>query len=120
MPAGAGLLSARRKHRAEGVGMLAGVVPEAELVEVEREVLPGDVVEAPHDATLQQRPERVQVRGVDDAPNVLAFVVIHGLMREADVLEARIAEVLVGRDERHFAGHSAARELIHLVPSDAL
>lgn len=61
----------------EHARIAAVVVPERELVEVERQVLLADVMEAAHDAAFQQRPEAVNGAGVDDATHVLILVVIH-------------------------------------------
>src|ERR1044072_7614973 len=62
--------------------LTAIVVPVAELVEVQREVTPRHLVVASHDPALQQRPEAVEVRRVDNAADVLAARVIDGFVRQ--------------------------------------
>src|SRR5439155_15592900 len=63
--------SASCDKRPEHVGVLAVVMTETELGQVERQVLPGDLVVAADDAALQERPERVEVLRVDVAADVL-------------------------------------------------
>src|SRR5204862_377458 len=48
----------------ENVGVFAVVMPEGEFVHVERQVFLADLVERTHDAALQERPERIEVRGM--------------------------------------------------------
>src|SRR6266403_1441529 len=59
MATGTGLSAARRYEGAEHVGVVAVVMPEGELVEVEREVVLAHLVVGAHHATLQERPERL-------------------------------------------------------------
>jgi hypothetical protein len=50
---------------AENIGILAVVVRELKLREVERQILLGNVVIRPYNATLEQRPARFDVIRVD-------------------------------------------------------
>jgi len=75
-----------RHDESEHVAFLPVVVPERELVEVQRQVVAGDFVEGTHDPALELRPEAVNVGRVDVAPDVLLPPVIHGGMRESDSL----------------------------------
>src|SRR2546422_455680 len=59
--------SASCEHGVEDIGVVPMVVTKAELVEVQWEVAAGDLVVAPHDAPLQERPERVEILRVDNA-----------------------------------------------------
>lgn len=51
------LYSAACYEQIEHIGILAMIMPERELREVERQVLLRDVMEAAHDAAFEQRPE---------------------------------------------------------------
>jgi len=51
----------------EHVVVIAIVVPEGELVEVERQIPLGDVMEVSHDAPLDERPEAVNGAGMNFA-----------------------------------------------------
>lgn len=84
----------------EHVGMLPVVVTEGELVEVQREVIFRHVMERPHDTALNERPETINVVGVDLAPHVFASTVTDGLMRQ-DSLQGLIAHVFVRGDQIH-------------------
>src|SRR2546426_10459910 len=64
--------SASCDERPEHVGVLAVVMTEAELGQVERQVRPGDLVVATDDAALQERPEAIEGLRVDVAADVLA------------------------------------------------
>ena len=54
-------VSATTYGRTEDVGIITIVVPEFELGHVQRQIFAADLVEAAHDAALQQRPEAVVV-----------------------------------------------------------
>ena len=49
------LVTARFNHHRESVGVIAGVMAEGKLIQVERQILLGDVVVGPDDAALEQR-----------------------------------------------------------------
>lgn len=85
-------------HGGEDVRILPVVVPEGEFVEVEREVALGDLMERAHDTALDERPEAVDVRGVDVAVDVLPRTVVDGAMAIAESLESLVAWILVGGD----------------------
>lgn len=68
--------------RPEDIRVKAVVVAELRLSDVERQVLRGDLVIAPHDGTLQQAPEALYGVRVDRAHDVLASPVIDHAMRE--------------------------------------
>jgi hypothetical protein len=65
--------SATTYRRAEDVRIVPVVVPKFEFCDVQRQVLAADLVEAPHDAALQQRPEAIDGLRVNDAIDVLLF-----------------------------------------------
>src|SRR5438552_4056184 len=72
--------SASCDERPEHVGVLAVVMPEAGLGQVERQVLGRDLVVAPDDPALQERPEGIEILRVDVAAHVLARGVIDGFV----------------------------------------
>src|SRR5438477_6106560 len=70
-PSAAAAPSTGGDHGREQVQVLPMVMPEGELGKVERQVLLGDLVITAHDSALEQSPEGIEVRGVDDATCVL-------------------------------------------------
>ena len=78
----AGLL-ATRKQLSEDVRILAVVVAELKLIQIQRQILLADVVVSADHATLEQRPERFDVVGMNEAAHVLALTVRNRLMRQA-------------------------------------
>lgn len=105
------LLTARRNHRAKGVRVLAIVVTEAELIQVERQIIGAHVVIGADDSALQERPETLNIIGVDLPAHIFALTVIDGLMREAYRVQMRVAGMLVSRDEINLSAHGFANEL---------
>src|SRR5436190_6337190 len=102
--------SASCYDRTEDVGIIPVIEAEGEFVEVERQVLLADLVERPHDAALQERPEGVEVRRVDVAAHVLALAVINGLMAAALPINVVVGERGVGGDERHLVRNGLVHE----------
>ena len=96
---------------AEDVLVLAVVVPELELGDVERHVLGADLVERADNATFEDRPEALNRVGVDRADDVLALGVIDDLVRILGV-EAAITYPLVGYEEADFLRHRPAHEAL--------
>ena len=85
------------------VGFVAIVESETELREIQRQIFFTDVVVGAENPALQERPERFHRIRVNDAANVLAFAMIHGLMRKLlPAREVLIASVFVGRDQFNF------------------
>src|SRR2546425_8419083 len=74
------LSSACCYHALEHIVVLAVVMPEGEFVEIERQVVLGDIVERAHEAALNERPEAINVSGVNFSAHVLACAVPHDLM----------------------------------------
>lgn len=90
--------SRSRHHCGKDVVVLPVVVPEGELVEIERQVRLRDMMEVPHDAPLDERPEAVNVARVDLAADVLSGAMVDRLVGPL-AADAAIAGVLIGRDE---------------------
>jgi hypothetical protein len=90
--------SAARYEQPEWVFYVARVVAELKLVDVERHISFGHLVECAHDAVLEQRPEALNRVGVDRADKILVMSVPDHLMR---ILagEAAIADPFI-RDEQ--------------------
>ena len=70
------------------------------------------MVEAAHDAALQQRPEAVDGSRVDEAAHVFALGVLDGLMGKI-ARQVDIAAVLIGGDQADLLGHCGADEMAH-------
>jgi hypothetical protein len=104
-----GLVSAPCYGRAEDVRVVAVVVPKFELGNVQRQVLAADLVEAAHDAALQQRPKAVDGLRVNDAIDVLLFGMPHDAMREF-LAQVSIARMFVGRDQADLFRHGHVHE----------
>ena len=71
-------LSAFPDRHAEDVIVLAVVVPELELRDVQRQILGADLVERADDPALEDRPEAFNRVRVDRTDNILAGRVIDG------------------------------------------
>ena len=94
------------------VCVLAVVVAERKLVQIQRQVLRADVVIGADDAALQERPEGFDVVRVNHAPHVLACFVIDGDMLE-HVIEAAVTDRFVSRDQIDPLGYRLADEFGH-------
>lgn len=86
-------------------------MPIRKLIQVERQVLFAHMVVRAHDSALQERPERVNVSGVNLAAHILALAVLYRLVLIIAVQEA-IAGMLIGRNERDFFIHGFTNETI--------
>src|SRR2546430_1601017 len=74
--------SASCYDRPKDVGILALIVPERKLRQVQRQVVFADIVKGSHDATLQQTPKAFQIIRVNLAAHVFAAIMVDGLMRK--------------------------------------
>src|SRR5262245_50325498 len=79
----------------EDVGIVPIVVAKFEFSDVQRQVFTADLMEATHDATLQERPEAVDCLSVDNAIDVLLFRMANHAMSES-VAKVSIAGMFVG------------------------
>ena len=110
----------------EHVSLLPVVMPERELVEIEREVILRDLMEGSHHTTLQEAPEAVNVRGVDVPPHILVSGVADGLVGHLTV-ERSVSRVLIRGNERDLirdgvpdeAGESLGVRLVDHLRNDA-
>ena len=72
--------SASCHHVPEYIRVSTVVVPERELRKVQRQVFFAHLVIRAHDAALQERPKRIDVRRMNVAAHVLALAVFHGFV----------------------------------------
>jgi hypothetical protein len=84
------------------------VIAELEFRNVQRQVLMADLVEAAHDAALQERPKAVNGLGVNRAVDVLLFGMADDAMREG-LAQLAIAGMLIGREQADFFGELRER-----------
>jgi hypothetical protein len=90
------------------------IVTELKLRNVQRQVLFADLVEAAHDAALEEAPEALNGVCVDRAYYVLLCLVIHGaVLREA--LHGLVAAVLIGREQADLIRHGFVDEALERV-----
>src|SRR5260370_3622174 len=79
------------------VCFVAIVESETELGKVQRQIFLAHVVIGAEHATFEQRPERFHCVRVNDAANVLAFAMVHSLMRKLlPAFEILITGVFIG------------------------
>ncbi len=91
------------------IGILAVIVTELKLSQVERQIFLTDVVEAAHDATLEEAPERFEIVGVNLAANIFALTVTDSFMREVFFQKA-VTGVLIGRHQVNRLADGLAHE----------
>ena len=104
---------------AEYVGFSAIIVAVLKLRQVQRQVFLADVMEGSHDAALQERPEVIQILGVNDATHIFFGFVINGIVRVANTLQAPKLSALVGSDQFYFLGiYYLADESFGLIRAD--
>jgi hypothetical protein len=97
---------------AENIGILAVVMAELELSEVQGQIFLADVVVCADDSALEQAPEVLKVVSMNLAAYILALAVTYGIVREAKGAQVVIALMLIGRDEIDFVTDCFAHEAI--------
>src|SRR5437016_12448517 len=102
--ASAGACSASCYDTGKDVRILSVIVPIRKLRQIQRQIGFADLMERPHNATLQEAPKAVQVRRMNVAPHVLTFGVIDRLMRKL-ALQATITDIFIRRDQRDILTH---------------
>src|SRR5579872_3712838 len=103
----------------ENVRVVTVVVLELRFGDVEREVLPADVVERADDRPLDDRPEALDGLSVDGADDVLAVCVADDLVR-VRLMKAPVADPLVSDQEANLGRDGFADELSEGVGADVL
>src|SRR5579863_5931120 len=106
-----GATSAIRYDCSECVIIVPVVVPELELIDVERQVGLADLVKIANDAPLNQRPETFDVLRVHRTDNVLVMCVADDLMRKF-LIETVIADPFIANQQRHLVGHDLAHKTL--------
>lgn len=114
-----GATSATRYEHTELIGFLSRVVPEFELIDVERQIFAARLVERANNAALEQRPEAFDCVGVNGADDVLAARVAHDFVVIA-VLEVAVAGPIVRRQKADAIRDSLADELAEFFGADAI
>src|SRR5258708_16760242 len=98
--------------RGEDIFVLAVIVPELKLRNVQRQILLTDLVERADHAALEDRPEafnRVRVYGANNV--LIARVIDDGVLRIA-VLEAAVAGEVIRAKQGDLLRHTLADELL--------
>ena len=88
----------------ENVFFFSVVESELKFVQVQRQIFLADTVVRTDDPALQHRPEVVQILRVNDAAHVFFGLVINGVVRIADALQASELSAFIGRDQFYFLG----------------
>jgi hypothetical protein len=84
----------------ENIFLFSVVKSKLKFVQVQRQIFFADVVVGADDSALDERPERFHRVRMNDAANILAFAMVHGVMWE--FLPSRkvlIARMFIGRDQ---------------------
>src|ERR1041384_842528 len=95
------MISARLDCRPEYVRILAVIVAELELRNIQRQILLANLVESTNHAALNQRPEAFDCVGVDRADNVFTRTMIDNAMWKLSA-QMQVSEILVSADQADF------------------
>jgi hypothetical protein len=95
----------------ENIDVIAVVVAELKLRDVEREIFAADLVIGADNPALHDRPEAFNRVGVDRTDNVVTRALANDVMREIPTKQP-IARVFVGRQQADFVGHGFVHEAI--------
>lgn len=95
----------------ENVGIVAVVVTELELRDVQGQIFAADLVIGAHHTALNQRPEPFNRVRVDGTNNIFARAVPDDLMREAAV-QVPIAGVFIGCEQTDLVRHGFMNEAV--------
>jgi hypothetical protein len=88
--------------RSKNIGVLAVIVSELKLSDIERHVLAADLVERPDDTALEYRPEALNRVRVDRADNIFMRGVIDDFVLRKNLIEVLIANPMIGNQEADF------------------
>jgi hypothetical protein len=94
---------------AEDIGVVAIVLPELKLIQIERQIILADVVIGADNSAFQECPEAFDVVRVNLATDVFTLRMLNGFMADA-TSEMVVALVLVGGDERDLFVNSATNK----------
>jgi hypothetical protein len=104
----------------ENIGVVAVVISELKLRDVQRHIFGADFVECADNAALQDRPKTLNRVGMHRAHDVLMRVVIDLFVRELFFQIVAIAGPRVGRQQANLVGNGLVDELEHGFRIDAL
>jgi hypothetical protein len=93
----------------ENVGVQPIVVPELEFGNVQRQIFVADLVEAAHNAALNERPEALDCVRMNRADDMLTLGMVNRLMREP-ILQSVIARIGVSAKQADACGDGFANE----------
>jgi hypothetical protein len=108
-------VSATRYRRAENVRVVPIVVAELKFGDVQRQIFAAHFVEAAHDPALQKRPKAVDGLGMDNAIDILAGGVPHGLV----LFQFPISWIVVSRNQANFVRNCFAEDSMFSAKSPA-
>jgi hypothetical protein len=103
--------SASCNHFPKNIRIVPVITSEGKLSKVQRQILFAYVVEASHNAALEQRPEGINGRSMDQPAHIFVCTMVYCFVREI-WLEIIIARCFVSSDQRDFLIHSLSRESI--------
>jgi hypothetical protein len=95
----------------EDIGIVSVVVTERKFREIEREIFFAHMVEAPHDATLEQAPETINAPRMDQPAHILALTVLHRFVFVVSIKQT-ITGMLISGDKRNLLVYRLANEAI--------
>jgi hypothetical protein len=95
-------ISASLYRRPENIRVLAVVIPELELGDVQMQILLADAMVGPNEATLQHRPEAFNGLSVDRANDVFVRPMINSLVGKAVLGQSLISRPLICAEEANF------------------
>src|ERR1700687_4206547 len=81
---------------AEYVGLFAIVKSELKLVQIQRQIFLAHFVVTPHHSALEQRPERFNRIGMNDAAHVFARAMANDLMRQCESVSTHSKQAITG------------------------
>src|SRR6266851_8129738 len=98
----------------ENVGIVAIVVAELKLIQIQRQVFLAYVVIRADDSSLKKRPKILNVVGVNNAAHVFATAMTDSFVREIlPAVEVSVARVFVCRDQFDFPANRLGNESAH-------
>src|SRR5206468_1864931 len=102
-------------HGFKDAGVIPIVVPEAEFIEIEREIATRDLMERSHDAPLDHRPEAVDVGGMDVAAHVFPAAVPDAVVPIAKAAKRSVDQMLIAGDQFDLARDGTLHKSFHRV-----
>src|ERR1700674_4142564 len=114
-----GEVSCSLNGRSENIVVKAIIIPELELRNVEMQISFADIVECPHDASLEDRPETLNRIGVNRTDDVLPPSMIDGGVRVIPA-ETMVANPLIGTEQANLMRNGLVNECRERRSADVL